>query len=116
MIGSVVVAQIGAPAKSVGLATPQRESVHHARGRIHAVIEHGIFQVLEGDTIVAPVAPTERESGGESAARAAAGYPDAARVDPQIARVIDDVMQALVAIIEWKRVWRFRREPVFDTD
>src|SRR5208337_1156316 len=102
MVGSAAVAEIGVPTEIVGFATPQRESVQQARGGIHAVIEHRVFQVLEGDMIVTLVAPTERESGGESATRAAAGYADAARVDTQVARVIDDVTQARVAIIEWK--------------
>ena len=66
------------------------------------------------------LSPRSRQRSARAAAssttRAAAGHADAARIDPQIARVIDDVTQALVAIIEWQRVWRFRRESVFDTD
>src|ERR1700733_15377222 len=115
MIGAAAVAQIGAPAESVGLATPQREAVQHARGSIHPVIEHGIFQVLEGETLVAPIAPTERESGGESATRAAAGQTHASRVNPHVDRLIDDETQPFVAISGGERVWRFGREPVFNT-
>src|ERR1700739_2268166 len=110
MIGSIALAQIGAPAESVGLPTPHRKPIQLARRPIHPVIEHRVLQVLECQTIVAPVAPTERGRAGLSATRAAPPDANAARIEPQFGRVVEDVVKPAIAIVDRCRVWRFWRE------
>lgn len=66
--------------------------------------------------IVTPVAPTQCKSGGQSAACATAPDADAVRIEPQLGRVIKDVAQPLVAIVDRRGVGRFGGQSVLDAE